>query len=139
MSDAVKKFWLEWLKTDIWNRPMKLRQLAKMGLDGFLKHYDAKEIDEQMLHAFCTLWNSYFEDFYNVMIEEAEKAKMHPAQLGTSVKNHEADNIIILGLVMIGFASGWLMGTLNIFGFIAFAGEMIILQGLKRKDSRKRR
>lgn len=48
------------------------------------------------------------------------------------------DNIVIAGLFIIGFSSGWLMGSLNPFGFIVFAGEMVILHGLKRKDARKR-
>lgn len=99
MSDAVEKFWREWLALDYLHRSEKLQQLAKMGLSNFMLKSTME--NEQMLRAFCNLWNSYFEDFYNVMQQEIEKKKMHPfersskglqssalhpAQLGTSVK-----------------------------------------------------
>jgi len=84
MSDAVRDFWKKWLDADPLDRSTMLQQLARGGLGEFLD--EKKKNDEQWLRMFCNLWNSYFEDFYYVILGEAEKKKMHPAQIGTSVK-----------------------------------------------------
>jgi len=75
---------MEWLEADSLDRPMMLERLAKMGIGDFLSK-ETKE-NPSLLRAFCNIWNSYFEDFSYSLSQEIERRKMHPAQLGTSVK-----------------------------------------------------
>ena len=84
MSDAVKKFWEEWLDADELDRHDIIERLLKTGLREFLK----KEVleNEVFSKSFALFMNSYFQDFYEVIADHIDKSRMHPAQLGTSVK-----------------------------------------------------